>query len=34
MEMAVKDGIATLAQLLYVRAAEKRTKLHGVVGNE
>jgi hypothetical protein len=34
MEIAVKDGNATLAQLLYVRAAERRTKFHGVVGNE
>ena len=32
MDFAVKDGIATLAQLLYVRAAEKRTKLHGGCG--
>jgi len=34
MEIAVKDGSATLAQLRYMRAAERRTKFHGVVGNE
>jgi hypothetical protein len=34
MEMAVKEGSATSAQLLYVCAAEKRTKFHGVMGNE
>ena len=34
MEIAVKDGSATLAQLLYVRAAERQTKFQGVVGNE
>jgi hypothetical protein len=34
MEIAVKDGSATLAQLLYVGDAERRTKFHGMVGNE
>jgi hypothetical protein len=39
MEIALKDGSATFAQLFYVRAAERLpirtvTKVRGVVGSE